>query len=113
MKAISLIYIFISLNTSYNDIYQAKAINRQEVITKFIEEVFQEHSKKMVYDNKNRFKLIKNFISRASIVSVSEVSNTKFVNLLDIPLKNKFNKKLAYDKNYVVGQYFNPLKTWV
>jgi len=111
MRVIILTCLFAIFGFKLQYIQQEKSLqNKQDVINSYVEEVFQNYSQELVFNNRNRFQLIKNFISRTSIVPISTISDTKYINLLELSLQNKYNKTLTHDKDYSLGQYFNPLK---
>lgn len=105
-----LVCLFLSINNNQDTSAFLNNIEKQNLINSYIIEVFQEQSQKLVFDNKNRFSLLKDFISRTSIKAISDINTTKYPNLLEISLQNKYNKNLTYDKSYTSNQYFNPLK---
>lgn len=82
----------------------------EEQVRKFVYEVFQEQSEKLVFNEKSsRFKMYVNFLDRFSIENHPEFKGKKFDNLSKITLNNKYNKNLKRDF-FMDAKTFNPLK---
>ena len=80
-------------------------------IKNFVEEVFCDESNNLVFNNDERYKTIKRFISNIDIQLRVDIDvNKKFDNYLDLPLNNKYNPILQRDIIYSSTSSFNPLK---
>lgn len=80
-------------------------------INSFIKEVYGEHATVLFFQNKERFKAIKRFFSKARIIyNANDNIKKAYPNTLNLKLNKSYNKSLKHDTNLSNYKTFNPLK---
>lgn len=94
-----------------NSVQDSQKTYSDTQIHAFVNEVFGESADALVFQNSERFKMIKRFLETVEISNRTDIPLDKaFPTTNDLALNNKYNANLQYDTSVSNIAIFNPLK---